>query len=284
MKIAVPYENGQIFQHFGKTENFKVYTIENNEIVAAEELATNGTGHSALSRFLADAGVGMVICGGMGEGAQQALTDAGIEICAGAQGDADAAVATFLLGELMDQGATCDHHHHDGEEDECGCGDDCGGSCGGCGCHSAPPIEGQNVGKVVKVHYLGTLDDGTRFDSSYDRGEPLQFVCGAGRMIYGFDVAVATMEVGQTVKVRLEPEEAYGPRDERAIFQIPFAELPGSEELEVGQRVVLYDQMGRQTPVCVIAKDETTITMDANHEMAGKALNFVIELLEVMEH
>jgi len=284
MKIAVPYENGQIFQHFGKTETFKVYTIENNEIVAAEEVNTNGTGHSALSQLLADAGVGVVIAGGIGDGAQEALTAAGIEICAGAQGDADAAVATYLLGELMDQGVTCDHHHHDGEEDECGCGcgDDCGCGCGGC--HSAPQIEGQNVGKIVKVHYQGTFDDGTQFDSSYDRGEPIQFICGAGRMIYGFDVAVATMNVGETVNVHLAPEEAYGPRDERAIFQIPFENLPGSQELEVGQRVVLYDQMGRQTPVAVIAKDETTITMDANHEMAGKALNFKIELVEVQEH
>ena len=123
--------------------------------------------------------------------------------------------------------------------------------------------------------------DGTQFDSSYDRGEPLEFTCGAGQMIRGFDAAVADMEVGQVVDVHLMPEEAYGMPNPNAIFTVEIAELAGSEDLEPGQQVYLTNQMGQPFPVKVTAKDETTITFDANHEMAGKELNFRIELVEV---
>jgi FKBP-type peptidyl-prolyl cis-trans isomerase 2 len=140
-----------------------------------------------------------------------------------------------------------------------------------------------NEGKRVSVHYVGTLDDGTKFDSSRDRGEPLEFVCMAGQMIAGFDVAVRDMEVGQTVNVRLEPEEAYGPRRDDMVITLPLAQLPGAENARVGMRVMLADPMGRPMPALVAAKDDTTITFDLNHEMAGKALNFEIELLEASE-
>ena len=143
-------------------------------------------------------------------------------------------------------------------------------------------LTGRNVGKTCRTHYRGTFNDGTQFDSSYDRGEPLQFVCGAGQMIYGFDVAVADMEVGQEVDVHLMPEEAYGMPDPSAIITLEIAQLPGSEELEVGQQVYLTNQFGQPFPVTVTAKDETNITFDANHEMAGKELNFHIELVEVL--
>lgn len=96
-------------------------------------------------------------------------------------------------------------------------------------------IEGKNVGKKCRTHYRGTFNDGTQFDSSYDRGEPLEFVCGAGMMIKGFDAAVASMEVGQTLDVHLMPEEAYGQADPDAIFTVELAQLPGAEELEAGQ-------------------------------------------------
>lgn len=138
-----------------------------------------------------------------------------------------------------------------------------------------------NEGKKVKVHYVGTLDDGTKFDSSRDRGEPLAFTCMAGQMIKGFDEAVRDMEVGQVVDVHLEPAEAYGERDERLVQKIPLDQLPGAEELSVGQRVMLSGPMGQPLPASVVAKDDTNITFDLNHEMAGKALNFNIELLEV---
>ena len=99
------------------------------------------------------------------------------------------------------------HHHEEGHS----CGDheeghSCGGTCGGgCGSHK-PAFTGPNVGKTCRTHYKGTFNDGTQFDSSYDRGEPLEFVCGAGQMIKGFDAAVADMEVGQVVDIHLMPE------------------------------------------------------------------------------
>lgn len=96
-----------------------------------------------------------------------------------------------------------------------------------------------NAGKKVKVHYTGTLDDGTKFDSSIDRGEPLEFVCMAGQMIPGFDKAVESMNVGDTITVHLEPSEAYGERSEEAIQTIPLANIPGAEDLPVGETVFL---------------------------------------------
>ncbi len=140
-----------------------------------------------------------------------------------------------------------------------------------------------NEGKSVAVHYVGTLDDGTKFDSSRDRNEPLRFTCMAGQMIAGFDAAVRDMEVGQTVNVRLEPAEAYGERRDDMIISVPIANMPGAENAQVGMRVVLGGPMGQPMPATVYAMDDTTITFDLNHEMAGKALNFEIELLEVSE-
>ena len=282
MKIAVTYDNGNIFQHFGKTEFFKVYEVEDNKVVSGEVMGSNGTGHGALAGLLAEQDVDVLICGGIGGGAQAALQEAGIELYAGASGDADEAVETYLRGELVSSGANCNHHHEDGHS--CGGHEDghsCGGSCGSCGSHST--LTGRNVGKTCRTHYKGTFNDGTQFDSSYDRGEPLEFICGAGQMIRGFDAAVADMEVGQIVEIHLMPEEAYGMPDPNAIFTVEIAQLPGSEDLTVGQQVYLSNQFGQPFPVKVVGKDETTITFDANHEMAGKELNFKIELVEVGE-
>ena len=274
------YDNGNIFQHFGKTEFFKVYEVEDNKVVSGEVMGSNGTGHGALAGLLAEQDVDVLICGGIGGGAQAALQEAGIELYAGASGDADEAVETYLRGELVSSGANCNHHHEDGHS--CGGHEDghsCGGSCGSCGSHST--LTGRNVGKTCRTHYKGTFNDGTQFDSSYDRGEPLEFICGAGQMIRGFDAAVADMEVGQIVEIHLMPEEAYGMPDPNAIFTVEIAQLPGSEDLTVGQQVYLSNQFGQPFPVKVVGKDETTITFDANHEMAGKELNFKIELVEV---
>ena len=300
MRIAVTYENGQIFQHFGRTEQFKVYDVQEGRIIASEIVGSNGIGHGALAGLLADKAVEVLICGGLGGGALNALTNAGITVVAGAEGDADQAVESYLRGELVSSGANCDHHHH-GEGHECGhhgegeegCGEGCcgegeeggceSGGCGGCCGGGAPVIilEGKNAGKNVKVHYTGTFNDGTKFDSSYDRGEPLEFICGAGMMITGFDQAVADMEVGQAVDIHLMPEEAYGMPDPERIITIEIARLPGSENLNVGERVYLRDMMGQPFPVTVTEKDDVNITLDANHEMAGKELNFRIELVEV---
>ena len=281
MKIAVTYENGQVFQHFGHTEEFKVYDVEDGKVVSSKVLGSDGHGHEELAALLAGRSIDVLICGGIGPGAQAALTENGIELCSGASGDADAAVEAYLKGELVSSGANCDHHdhehdhfgHHDHEHDHCGHhGED---HCG-CGNHAA----GKNSGKRVKVHYRGTFNDGSQFDSSYDRGEPLEFVCGAGMMIPGFDAAVAGMEVGDKIDVHLSPAEAYGESDPAQIFSVAIADLPGAEYAEVGQRVYLQDRMGRPVAVTVAATDDINITFDANHELAGKELNFTIELLE----
>lgn len=137
-----------------------------------------------------------------------------------------------------------------------------------------------NEGKKVKVHYTGTLDDGTKFDSSYDRNEPLAFTCMAGQMIAGFDKAVRDMEVGDTVNVRLAPSEAYGERVAEAVQTLPIAGMPGAENLEVGMRVQLAGPGGRVFPAVVTEVTSDAVTFDMNHEMAGKYLNFEITLLE----
>ena len=281
MKIAVTYDNGNIFQHFGKTEFFKLYEVENNQVVSSEVISSNGAGHGALAELLGNQSVDLLICGGIGGGAQTALADAGVEICSGVQGDVDQAVEAYLKGELVSAGVNCDHHHEEGHscgshEDGHSCRGNCGGSCGG-----HVHLTGRNVGKTCRTHYKGTFNDGTQFDSSYDRGEPLEFICGVGQMIKGFDAAVADMEVGQSVDVHLMPEEAYGMPDPDAVFTLEIAQLPGAEDLEAGQRVYLTNQLGQPFPVVVVEKTEATITFDANHEMAGKELNFHIELVEV---
>ena len=298
MKIAATYDNGQIFQHFGRTPAFKLYEIEDGAVKRSEVVSTGGTGHEALADMLRDLGADIIICGGIGGGAQAALQAAGIRLFAGAEGDPDEAVKQLLDGTLPENGeANCDHHH--GEEHECGgheggchdeggdchCGGEnegCEGDCAGCpGCGPVVPI-GKNAGKKVRVHYRGTLDDGTQFDSSYDRGEPLEFICGAGMMIPGFDIAVANMDEGETVQIHLMPEEAYGEANPEAIFAVELSQLPGSENLSVGDRIMLQTGYG-SFPVRVAAKDENSITLDANHELAGKALNFAIELVEMWE-
>ena len=312
MKLAVTYAGGDIFQHFGKTEEFKIYEIEDDKVVASTVISNEGLGHESLAGLLAEQKVEKLICGGLGQGALDALTQAGIEVISGAEGDADVAVYAYLNGELESKGVNCDHHHEEGEEHACGhheeaaesqeacgdgeeascggCGDEGGcaseGGCGGCGgCGGPRPVifEGPNAGKKVSVHYKGTLDDGSQFDSSYDRGQTLDFICGTGMMIAGFDKAVVEMEVGQTVNIHLEPEEAYGVRDAANIFTLNISELPGSENLSVGQQVFLQDPMGRAFPVVVKDKDDQTITLDANHELAGKALNFEINLVSIEE-
>ena len=140
MKIAATYQNGQVFGHFGHTEQFKLYLVEEGKIVESRVVDTNGSGHGALADFLKALGVEKLICGGIGMGARIALAEAGIEIFGGVAGDADEAAAALAAGSLaFDPNAKCDHHgeghdHHHGEGHECGghCHDDheCGGHCG----------------------------------------------------------------------------------------------------------------------------------------------------------
>ncbi len=115
MRIAVTYENGEIFQHFGHTAQFKLYDVEDGKIVAEQVVDTNGSGHGALAGFLQAAKVDALICGGIGMGAQMALADAGIRLYAGVQGSADTAAKALAEGALeFDPNARCDHHEHHG--------------------------------------------------------------------------------------------------------------------------------------------------------------------------
>jgi Uncharacterized conserved protein len=129
MKIAVTYENGQVFQHFGHTEQFKVYSIEDGKIAGSEIVPTNGSGHGALADFLRAQGISTLICGGIGGGAINALNEAGIELYRGAAGDTDKVVSDLLAGSLQyDPNYVCDHHeHHGGECGQHSCGEhNCG--------------------------------------------------------------------------------------------------------------------------------------------------------------
>lgn len=133
MKIAVTYENGNIFQHFGHTEQFKIYEIENNAVVNSLVLDTNGSGHGALAEFLVANGVTALVCGGIGGGAQMALAEAGIQLFGGVQGNADDAVNALLAGSLgYNPNVKCDHHDHEHHDEGHTCGSHgCGkGSCG----------------------------------------------------------------------------------------------------------------------------------------------------------
>ena len=127
MKIAVTYENGNIFGHFGHTQQFKLYDVQDGKVVASLVVDTMGSGHGALAGFLAAHGVDTLICGGIGGGAQMALAQAGITLYAGVSGSADSAVEALLAGTLdYSAQANCDHHDHDHGE---ACGDH------GCGAH-----------------------------------------------------------------------------------------------------------------------------------------------------
>lgn len=137
MKIAVTYENGEIFQHFGHTEYFKLYETEGTEIKNSQVVSTNGSGHGALAGFLKEAQAEVLICGGIGAGAQNALAEVGIKLFGGVSGNADEAVRAYLAGELVyNANVQCSHHgeheHHHGEHG--GCGNQEGG-CGSHGCH-----------------------------------------------------------------------------------------------------------------------------------------------------
>lgn len=130
MKIAVTYDNGEVFQHFGHTEQFKLYNVEDGKIVSSEVVGTNGTGHGALAGLLRELGADVLICGGIGGGAQVALAQAGIQVYPGIQGDVDQAAQAFAKGELkQNTQATC-NHHHEGEHHHCGHHEK-----GGCGHH-----------------------------------------------------------------------------------------------------------------------------------------------------
>lgn len=139
-------------------------------------------------------------------------------------------------------------------------------------------------GDTVSVHYKGTLDDGTEFDSSHNRNEPLVFQVGSGQVIPGFDNAVTGMVPGSTKTVNLDPSNAYGPRNPEATEVVPKTAFPAGFPFEIGQQVQGTNPGGGQMTATITAEDKFTVTLDTNHPLAGKNLNFEIELVNVDQH
>ncbi len=136
------------------------------------------------------------------------------------------------------------------------------------------------AGTRVLVHYTGSLDDGTQFDSSRGR-EPLEVILGQGMVIPGFEQAIAGMEPGQTVTVTIPEEEAYGPHNEEMVISIPKTSFPAEIKPAVGEQLVLRSPDGNEIPALIVEMDDTDVTLDANHPLAGFALTFEIELVSV---
>ena len=135
-------------------------------------------------------------------------------------------------------------------------------------------------GDTVKVHYTGKLDDGTVFDSSRDR-EPLEFTLGGGQVIPGFEEAVRDMEEGEETTVTIPPEEAYGQRQDQAVIEVAREQLPDEIKPEVGMQLEVLSAGGGSFPARITEMNDRTITLDANHPLAGEQLTFEIELVEV---
>lgn len=140
-----------------------------------------------------------------------------------------------------------------------------------------------NEGKLVKIHYRGTLDDGEQFDSSYDRGEPIEFVCMAGTVVPGFDKGVLDMEVGEKKTIRIEPADAYGEARPELIQKIPVDRIPNGDKLPVGETVYMQGPNGQPIPMHVVSIEDGIATFDMNHPLAGKTLTFDLELVEVKD-
>ena len=136
------------------------------------------------------------------------------------------------------------------------------------------------AGDTVAIHYTGTLPDGATFDSSEGR-EPLEFVVGSGQIIPGLDVALPGMVVGDKKTVEIECTDAYGPVNAEMRQEIPREGIPPEIPLEIGTQLQMQTPDGQQMPVIVVAVDDATVTLDANHPLAGKDLTFAIELMRI---
>ena len=146
------------------------------------------------------------------------------------------------------------------------------------GCNGSSATAGD--GDTVRVHYTGTLEDGTTFDTSVG-GEPLEFTLGAGQMIPGFEKAVYGLKIGESKTVTIPAEEAYGPQRDDLIMVIEREQLPADLDPKVDQQLQMQQTDGRTAVVIVTDVSETTITVDANHPLAGEDLTFEIELVEI---
>ncbi|TLU88312.1 MAG: peptidylprolyl isomerase [Chlorobium sp.] len=138
------------------------------------------------------------------------------------------------------------------------------------------------IGDVVKVHYTGTLDDGTVFDTSADR-DPLEFIVGKGQVIPGFDSAVIDMVPGETRVTVIPAEDAYGVHSPELVTDVDRERFPADMELEIGQQLQVGLADGQQAIVMVVDLSDTAVTLDANHPLAGQTLTFEIELVEIIE-
>ena len=136
-------------------------------------------------------------------------------------------------------------------------------------------------GNTVEVHYVGTFDDGTEFDSSRSRGETITFQVGAGQMISGFDAAVLGMEVGEQKDISLAPEDAYGPHNPDYIKTYPKSVFPQEVQLTEGVSVAGQNELGQQMIAKVLKVEGDQVSLDFNHPMAGKNLNFSIEMVNI---
>lgn len=136
-------------------------------------------------------------------------------------------------------------------------------------------------GDTVSVHYRGTLDDGTEFDSSHTRGEPMTFQVGSGQLISGFDDAVPGMTEGEVKNIALTPDQAYGPVVTEAVQVVEKTQFPPEFPFEVGQTVSGYGENGAPMAATIQELGDNTVTLDMNHPMAGKNLNFEIELVSI---
>ena len=134
---------------------------------------------------------------------------------------------------------------------------------------------------MVRVHYTGTLLDGSQFDSSVGRA-PLEFTVGAGQMIAGFDAGVVGMTVGEKKTIQIDPDHGYGQKNPEAIIEFPKSNVPEGMGIELGMKLNLQNQHGQPVPVEVIEIKEEVIIMDANHFLAGKDLIFEVELVEIV--
>ena len=136
-------------------------------------------------------------------------------------------------------------------------------------------------GNTVSVHYRGTLNDGTEFDSSHSRGEPITFQVGAGQMISGFDAALPGMEIGETKSITLAPEHAYGDVNPEAVTEIPKTSFPEDFQFLVNSMVQGQSPSGQPMVGTINEVKDESVTIDFNHPMAGKDLNFEIQLVSI---
>ena len=139
-----------------------------------------------------------------------------------------------------------------------------------------------NPGNLVRVHYIGKLDDGTVFDTSRER-QPLEFTLGQGQVIPGFEQAVEGMNSGETKTAQIPADKAYGPYRDDMVLEVSREQIPPQIKPQVGQELELRDEQGQRVPARVTQMSDESITLDANHPLAGKSLTFDLELVEVVQ-